>query len=243
MQLAFRHAGTPLSLLVLLIGVLIANMLTPVLFPILLALFLLFTALAIIPMLRGFRFSRLIRPGVYIWSYGIPIALGHSLLPLFGRWNVYTVALLGCTVVLPLLPRIRDLRASLDVEFVSFLSPITGEDLAVRLWYGYGGALGEELFYRGYLLWVLHPVIGWWSPLVTTSVFLWMHWFGAFRSEYGPRDYWSIGIMSLLSCVLTLYAGSLLPAMIAHLLFNTPAVMHYWLRYRNSTSDEPATVA
>ncbi len=195
--------------------------------------FLLFLLVVLVPTLvRGIPHERAIRPTLFVASYFIPLFFGQLLLPAHLPDLAWVWAATAAAAALPLCTRLLDLRVSLDRELMPLLPPVTGADLAVRAWYALGGALGEEVFYRGYLFPTLLSLIGPLSHIVTTLVFLLMHWFGVFHKEYSRRDYLSIALLSTFANILVLYSGSLLPALVAHALFNIPAVLHFVLRYR-----------
>lgn len=188
-------------------------------------------AFAIPTFLRSNRYVRAMRPVTYVGIFALPLMAGAPMLPLTGQWDLWTLLLLLCTAVVPLLPRLTDVRAALDREFAAFLPPVNLDKLVRRTWYAYGGAVGEELFFRGFLLPALFVVLGWPAHIVVAGLFVAVHWFGYFHGDYNGRDYLSIALVSLLSGLTAMHAQSLLPSILAHLLFNTPVVLHHVFRY------------
>lgn len=232
MALRFPHKFTPLSLIVLAATTAVCYLYLPVLFQPAAVVSVLFVQLALYPMLRNFPLAKLLRGLLYVAAFFLPLFLGFDLLPLRVPPDPWLIPLVFAALAIPLSFRIRDVQTALDPALLPYLPPIWRSGLVTRLWYAYGVAAGEELFFRGYLLPAVLPMLGWSAHLVVMVIFVWEHWFGHYQDNFKPRDYLSIALLSVTTSGLTVYSNSLLPALMVHLLFNTPTALHYVLRYR-----------
>lgn len=229
---------TGLSLIILLALALLCRFFAPALFVPASLLLSVFSLAFIIPKyLRGFAYHRLVRPLVYISVFFIPVMASRRMLPVLGKWDWWLMLLVPLGAGLPLLIRIGDLKIFLDKDMAPFLPRVRFQDLAVRTWYAFGGAIGEEVFFRGFLLPAIYGVMGWIAHLIVIVAFVGLHWFGYFHDEFKRRDYMSIILVGSICGLIAMRYQSLLLAVLIHLTFNVPVFLHFYIRFRAAKSD------
>lgn len=213
-----------------------------------------FTAFVTLPRVRRLPPDVLnrIRPRLYVevmalqWLFigaalypvlmrGVPLEhLGISLHP-SDLWRFFGTALLLLIAVFVVVrqreqikqhPQGRDaVRAGF--ERVAWLLPRTRNER--RLWYGISGhaGVGEELFFRGYLLMLLNFHLPFWAACVAMLIF-----FGVGHSYQGIRGVVQTALAGGLALVLFLLSGSLWLSIIAHALYDIHAgTLGQWALY------------
>ena len=83
---------------------------------------------------------------------------------------------------------------------------------------------GEELVFRGYLIWVFEPILGLWGAAVISVVI-----FGLGHAYQGTKGIIETAIIGAIFTLVVLIFGSLLPAMVLHALFDVYIGILTWV--------------
>jgi uncharacterized protein len=209
------------------------------------------------------------RPGVRIWAYrrgiiaqwffalfaiGIWIARGRPWsamsLTLPRGWHlavagVIIVAAVALTVLqlwsVLRLPISRRIAVRPRLEALAFLLPRTRREEAWFVILSATAGFCEELLYRGYLVWFCAPWLGTVGGMLTIVVV-----FGLSHAYQGRQGTIKATIAGAVMAAIVLVTGSLIPAMIAHMLIDVGGgtVGYLLLRdYAITEQTEPAPVA
>lgn len=87
----------------------------------------------------------------------------------------------------------------------------------------------EEFVFRGYLIWVLQPVLGLWGAAAVSCAA-----FAAAHAYQGTEGILKTGLMGALLTLVVLASGSLLPAIVLHALVDVGSGSVAWLLLREA---------
>ncbi|MFY9823791.1 MAG: CPBP family intramembrane glutamic endopeptidase [Thermoanaerobaculia bacterium] len=85
----------------------------------------------------------------------------------------------------------------------------------------------EELIFRGYLIWVAQPLLGYWGAAALSVVL-----FAIAHGYQGAGSAMAVGIVGALFTVVVLVFGSLWPAIVIHCLLDLQQGVSAWLVLR-----------
>lgn len=98
--------------------------------------------------------------------------------------------------------------------------------------------VGEELFYRFFLIGFLYKTIGIFSVLLSTIVFVYSHFISRWSNvHFNLRSYIYHGITGISFGLIFFYTKSISGCIIAHLIFNSPEFIVIYKRYKNSKKE------
>ncbi len=97
----------------------------------------------------------------------------------------------------------------------------------------------EEFLFRGYLIWVLTPWLGWWSAAALSLVM-----FASGHAYQGWNGVLRTGVVGMLFTLVVAILGSLWPAIVLHFLLDLGMGLIAWLALRGgpATGDEVEVV-
>lgn len=141
-----------------------------------------------------------------------------------GIWSTLAGALLG---LLLQIWQFSDLKLTLSNEFIAILPPLTHDDKFNGMYYPILGAIAQEYFYRGVMLYVLSGYIGIWAIIPATFCFTLEHYihFNADQT-FDVRDYVLQTILGTGLGIIFYFSQSLPACIIGHMIYNTPGVLH-----------------
>lgn len=96
----------------------------------------------------------------------------------------------------------------------------------------------EELLFRGFLIWVLQPLVGLWPAAVLSALL-----FGAAHAYQGPAGVIRTGLFGLVFTAIVLLTRSLWPAILLHAVVDAMGGVLAWLVLRDSVPTSPAAEA
>jgi len=186
------------------------------------------------PFVRGFRYSRMIRYPLFLvpyflplFSFGIP-ATGHEDL-LLGL--ALGIALGGCLVFV----QFKKIKLLLSDEAIELLVPDSVQilPLIVFVTFNIFSSIGQEIFYRAYMLPALTSYISIYSILVTAFLFSFEHYLNRWATvTYENRDY---PILFLVGCafgLLYFFTKSIAGCVLAHTIYNGPNIIRQYKIYK-----------
>ncbi|WP_439657625.1 lysostaphin resistance A-like protein [Lentzea sp. HUAS TT2] len=149
---------------------------------------------------------------------------------------VESVVAAACAIAL-LFPDRRDVLRELRPARLA-LRPYRSWDDPVRDFIAFGGAgVAQEYFYRGVVLMALVPHIGWFAIVPAAAMFVFEHVAQSGRIHFDRRDLINHAIISVVFGALTIHAGSVLPAVVGHTVYNLPNVIQIFVRVHTQRSD------
>jgi hypothetical protein len=128
--------------------------------------------------------------------------------------------------MLLLLWRLPELRLNLSAEFIAILPPVTREDRLREVFHPILGAVAQEYFYRGVILYLLAPRLGFWSVIVATLLFTGEHLMqlDALRT-FDRKDYALQTLLGLGLGTIFYLSGSLIGCVLGHVAYNCPGAI------------------
>jgi membrane protease YdiL (CAAX protease family) len=114
-----------------------------------------------------------------------------------------------------------------DLGLAGSLMPSTNSGLAWWIGVSLSAGLCEEFLFRGYLIWVLMPFLGWWGA-AAISVFL----FAIAHAYQGSKGIFTAGIVGVALTATVAIFKSLIPAIALHALIDLSSGCIAWLAFR-----------
>jgi CAAX protease family protein len=127
------------------------------------------------------------------------------------------------------------------MKYVEGILPVTAMELGSFLALSVTAGVCEEFLFRGYLLWVLAPVMTWWGAALCSVAS-----FGVLHAYQGRKGVIQASLLGALMTALVMMARSLVPAMILHALIDIGSGLMTWFARRELLppgSEEQAAVA
>lgn len=123
-------------------------------------------------------------------------------------------------------------RASVRKQFGALgvagaLMPSTNASLAGWVFISLSAGLCEEFLFRGYLIWVFVPFLGWWGA-AALSVLL----FAIAHAYQGGKGILTTGILGVVLTATVVIFHSLIPAIVLHALMDLSSGFIAWLAFR-----------
>jgi membrane protease YdiL (CAAX protease family) len=111
------------------------------------------------------------------------------------------------------------------------LRPYRSKDEPFRDFIAFAGAgVAQEYFYRGVVLMALLPHLGWYAIIPAAAMFVFEHVAQSGSLYFDRRDLINQTIISVVFGALAIHAGSVLPAVIGHTVYNLPNVVQIFIR-------------
>jgi uncharacterized protein len=107
------------------------------------------------------------------------------------------------------------------------LLPSTTEELVGFLGLSVTAGLCEEFLFRGYLIWVLAPYLGWWGAAAFSLLS-----FGVVHAYQGRKGVIQATVFGALLTLIVAVTGSLVPAMIFHGVLDAGSGVMAWISLR-----------
>lgn len=125
------------------------------------------------------------------------------------------------------------LRPGFDRELLELLPPLRLITAALRGYQLLAAAIGQELFYRGVIIWLLAPALGWGVVPVSAALFVLEHVGNRWASAVFDRAYLCrIAALSAVLAAIAYATGSLWAAVLGHVVYNMFPVAQLAWRYR-----------
>ena len=125
----------------------------------------------------------------------------------------------------------RARRSNKRIKFpknVARRAPHTRAELAWWLALSVSAGICEEFVCRGYLIWVLQPVLGLWFAAAASLIV-----FAAAHAYQGAKGVVAVGVVGAVLTLIVLAFGSLVPAMAVHVLADAGEGFVAWLALRD----------
>jgi membrane protease YdiL (CAAX protease family) len=107
-------------------------------------------------------------------------------------------------------------------------APHTRGELAWWMALSVSAGLCEEFVFRGYLIWVLQPALGLWFAAAASLIV-----FAAAHAYQGARGVLAVGVVGGVITLIVLSFGSLVPAIVVHVLADAGEGLVAWLALRD----------
>jgi hypothetical protein len=128
------------------------------------------------------------------------------------------------------------LRAQLGS--VAAISPRTASELPAFLGVSLTAGFCEELLFRGFLIWVLQPLVGLWLAAALSALL-----FGVAHAYQGLAGIIRTGLFGLVFTAIVLLTRSLWPAIVLHVVVDAIGGVLAWLILRDPVPTSPAAEA
>lgn len=136
-----------------------------------------------------------------------------------GEWR-WVYALLGGVIgSIFIIPNISDLKLFLDSEYICLFPKEKKSFYLMEIYSSFMGAIGEELFYRGFLISILkyQGVI---CILISAFMFFLHHYRCKWSGAFSKRDFITQVLFGLVSATLYYFTESIYISVIMHITFN-----------------------
>lgn len=178
-------------------------------------------AQADLSVIRGFPGALIVRRVFRVWFPVGWLAL-LPMPPLAPTWGALAAVVL---VLLLMLPSWRDIRDLLDPAMLDLLPPVSGQQKFRDAFALATVGVAQELVFRYLVLLALSPVSDVLAVLVSSVLFAAVHAVASdWRDRWDRRDLVIHGVMGAGLAVVTLATHSLFGAIVAHTLYNAPAL-------------------
>ena len=178
---------------------------------------------------------------LWLWiATGVPMSSVGFSLP--DRWRLwlplaatvaFTALQTSSAIKLARLPAPSEkLRAQLGG--VAAISPRTAFELPAFLGVSLTAGFCEELLFRGFLIWVLQPLVGLWLAAALSALL-----FGAAHAYQGLAGVIRTGLFGLVFTAIVLLTGSLWPAIVLHAVVDAMGGVLAWLILRDPVPTLP----
>jgi membrane protease YdiL (CAAX protease family) len=107
-------------------------------------------------------------------------------------------------------------------------APHTRAELVWWMALSVSAGICEEFIFRGYLIWVLQPALGLWFAAAASLIV-----FAAAHTYQGAKGVVAVGIVGGLFTLIVLIFGSLVPAIVVHILTDAGEGLVAWLALRD----------
>lgn len=108
-------------------------------------------------------------------------------------------------------------------------APHTRAELAWWMALSVSAGICEEFVFRGYLIWLLQPVLGSWFAAAASLIV-----FAAAHAYQGAKGVLAVGVVGALLTLIVLVFGSLVPAIAVHMLIDGAEGLVAWLALRDA---------
>lgn len=125
--------------------------------------------------------------------------------------------------------RIPGPKTQLRAQFGSTALIMPRHASELPIWLGLSASAGicEELLFRGFLIWILQPVVGWWAAAIVALAL-----FGAVHAYQGKAGVIRSATIGAFFTVLVVLTHSLWPAMVLHAVLDGMGGITGWLVVR-----------
>ncbi len=162
--------------------------------------------------------------------------------------NLYASVLIAIVLGLGfVLFKLKDLMTIFNKQYILFFAPITLSEALLQSYSLVGSAILQELFYRGFIFTTILLKEGPIQAIFFSSIlFVSEHVLHQHAEKlFHWTDYMMQFLLSVLSCALYLYSGSVIVAILIHFMFNAPLAVNqfyrlwiHWKARRSFTYDQ-----
>ncbi|ARP44578.1 hypothetical protein GTHT12_03709 (plasmid) [Geobacillus thermodenitrificans] len=184
------------------------------------------------PSVRGFRFDWYIRCFLVVVPYSLPFLFGypHSFNTSFSVWKVFLMIIL---ILLLLGIQYKRIRPLFDKDIIAFLPRINKYEFGYSLFTAYGSAIFQELFYRGFVLSITLPTLGYYSVLISALLFVSDHFGNRHAAKnFEIQDYIYHFVLSIILGLTFISTGKWEICALGHAIYNTIYVVHRYMLFK-----------
>ena len=147
--------------------------------------------------------------------------------------NVWLCLLLSVLIgIIFLLPRLKELSPFFNKDAILFFPPVSFREKAISTYSLLGSAFLQELYFKGFMLAILFPIVGvWMANLIVAFFFVAEHIVHYQVSQFRKTDFIAQFLLSLFAGGLYMISGSIWTAIIPHLVYNATIALTYHVRY------------
>lgn len=168
--------------------------------------------------------STIIRRSIYVVPFLFPLITDFSLS--LKANNLIYWCLLGLVVgILFILPKMNEWRIVLSKEMIEFTPKGEKVDYYTQIAMLIGAAIAEEIFFRNFVIGYIDNAPYIYSVLLSCGLFFLNHFGVKWSDKFEIYDYSIQIIFSIISSILFIVSGSILPSIIAHLVYNSPPTL------------------
>ncbi|WP_346200182.1 CPBP family intramembrane glutamic endopeptidase [Caldifermentibacillus hisashii] len=169
-------------------------------------------------------FTTVLRRSAYIIPLCVPLFL--HLDPSLLRINILWIVIGVCTGILFVLPKFSMWRIALSNDYLLFTATRDKFLHIMAIYTVVGAAISEELFFRYYIL-KLHDedLLVLLNLFISAVYFMLLHYGTKWANEFSKYDFIVQVLFGFVSAILFLFSNSIIPSIIAHLVYNSPHVI------------------
>jgi membrane protease YdiL (CAAX protease family) len=194
---------------------------------------------------KYFIFSMILRRSLYVIPFLLPLVIDFKLsivvnsLLMWGSIGVISG-------VLFILPKINEWRIVLSKDMIEFSVKKAKIDYYTQIFMLLGAAICEEIFFRNFVIGYVHNVSYVFSILLSCVLFFLNHFGVKWNNNFNIYDYIIQIIFAVASSILFILSGSILPSIIAHIIYNFPLILlaakSYTYHYNNRNKKEEQSI-
>lgn len=168
--------------------------------------------------------TTIVRRSMYILPFIIPSIFnydGISKMPSF-----YWVSIGIGIGILFILPKLSTWRIVLSNDYIALIANKNKFYYGISIYTLVGGAISEELFFRYYILSLNneHEILVL-NIIISAVFFMLAHYGTKWSSKFSKYDFLIQILFGFISAILFILSGSIVPSIIAHLIYNAPHVI------------------
>jgi len=168
--------------------------------------------------------STIIRRSIYVVPFLFPLITDFSLS--IKANNLKYWCLLGFVIgILLILPKINEWRIMLSKDMIEFTPKREKVDYYTQIAMLIGAAIAEEIFFRNFVIGYIANVPYIYSVLLSCGLFFLNHFGVKWNDKFEIYDYSIQIIFSIISSIIFIVSGSIIPSIIAHIVYNSPPVL------------------
>ncbi|WDV47206.1 CPBP family intramembrane metalloprotease [Clostridiaceae bacterium M8S5] len=186
---------------------------------------------------RYIKVSTIVRRSIYVIPFILPLAVDFKIsikAPNLIYWCILGVCI-GMSFIIPKLNQWRLILSKYMIEFTPKRHKV---EYITHIYMLFGAAVGEELFFRNFVIGYIDNSSEFFLIILSCFMFLLNHLGVKWNQQFKKQDYINQIIFGGLSSILFVLSKSVIPCIIAHLVFNTPlmilAFKNYCYHYKKS---------
>lgn len=168
--------------------------------------------------------STIFRRSIYIVPFLLPL-LSDFRLSIKANNLIYWCMLGFISGILMILPKINEWLLVLSKDMLEFSAKKEKIDYYTQIVMLIGAAIAEEIFFRNFIIGYVDNVPYIISILLSCSLFFLNHFGVKWNSRFELYDYIIQIIFAIISSILFIVSGSILPSIIAHIMYNFPLTL------------------
>jgi hypothetical protein len=124
-----------------------------------------------------------------------------------------------------IIPKLNEWRITLSKDMIQFTRKKSKIDYATNILMLLGAAIGEEIFYRNFVIGYMDNTPYAVSILLSTFLFFLNHFGVKWNKGFKLYDYAVQILFGAISAILFILSKSVLPSIIAHVIYNSPLII------------------